>query len=164
MSGASRNSDVIVTTGGVSVGEEDHVKGVVESLGSLDLWKVAIKPGKPFAFGDVLGTPFLGLPGNPVSVFVTVLVIARPFLFACQGATQTNIVPLRQIALFEKKGIPRQDYLRVRTVADGVEIFENQSSGVLFSTTWSDALVVQKPYEDIRKGGTVDVIPYVLFN
>ena len=164
MSEASRNTDVIMTTGGVSVGEEDHVKAVVESLGSIDLWKVAIKPGKPFAFGDVLGTPFLGLPGNPVSALVTALIIARPFLFACQGASHYNIVPLRQVALFDKNGSFRQEYLRVRTGAGGVEMFEKQSSGVLFSTSWGDALVVQKPFEDIKKGDSVDVIPYVLFN
>ena len=164
MSEASRNADAIMTTGGVSVGEEDHVKAVVESLGHIDLWRVAIKPGKPFAFGEVLGTPFLGLPGNPVSALVTALVIARPFLFNCQGATHTDIVPLRQKALFDKKGSFRQEYLRVRMVADGVEVFAKQSSGVLYSTSWGDALVVQKPNEDIHEGSRVDVIPYVLFN
>jgi molybdopterin molybdotransferase len=164
MAEASRKADVIITTGGVSVGEEDHVKAVVESLGHIDLWRVAIKPGKPFAFGDVLGTPFLGLPGNPVSAFVTALVIARPFLFDCQGVRHADVVPLRQAALFEKKGSVRQEYLRARMVADGVELFEKQSSGVLFSTSWGDALVVQKPGEDIGRGDPVDVIPYVLFN
>ena len=112
----------------------------------------------------MLGTPFLGLPGNPVSALVTALIIARPFLFACQGASHTDVVPLRQVALFEKNGSFRQEYLRVRTGTDGVEMFEKQSSGVLFSTSWGDSLVVQKPYEDIKKGDTVDVIPYVLFN
>jgi len=164
MSKASRKADAIMTTGGVSVGEEDHVKAVVESLGFIDLWRVAIKPGKPFAFGDVQGTPFLGLPGNPVSALVTALIIARPFLFDCQGAGQHDIVPLRQVALFDKKGSFRQEYLRVRSGPDGVEMFEKQSSGVLFSTSWGDALVVQKPNEDIKKGNSVDVIPYVLFN
>lgn len=164
MSEASRKADAIITTGGVSVGEEDHVKAVVESLGSIDLWRVAIKPGKPFAFGDVLGTPFLGLPGNPVSALVTALVIARPFLFDSQGVKHSEIVPLKQKALFDKKGSFRQEYLRVRTTNEGVEVFEKQSSGVLFSTSWGDALVVQKPDEDIRQGETVDVIPYVLFN
>jgi molybdopterin molybdotransferase len=164
MSEASRKADAIITTGGVSVGDEDHVKAVVESLGSIHLWRVAIKPGKPFAFGDVLGTPFLGLPGNPVSALVTALVIARPFLFTCQGNSHHDIVPLRQTALFDKKGSFRQEYLRVRTSAGGVEIFEKQSSGVLYSTTWGDAMVVQRPDQDINKGDTVDVIPYVLFN
>ena len=164
MSRASREADAIVTTGGVSVGEEDHVKAVVESLGSIDLWRVAIKPGKPFAFGKVLDTPFLGLPGNPVSAFVTALVIARPFLFKCQGVSHSDIVPLRQVALFNKQGSMRQEYIRVRMTGEGVEIFEKQSSGVLFSTSWGDALVVQQPEQHIRHGDSVDVIPYVLFN
>jgi len=161
---ASRRADVLITTGGVSVGEEDHVKAVVESLGHIDLWRVAIKPGKPFAFGDVCGTPFLGLPGNPVSAFVTALVIARPFLFDCQGVSHGDIVPLRLTSLFGKKGSTRQEYLRVRMTPEGVEMYTTQSSGVLFSTSWGDALVVQKPGQDIREGERVDVIPYVLFN
>ncbi len=164
LSEASREADVIMTTGGVSVGEEDHVKAVVEALGHIDLWRVAIKPGKPFAFGDVLGTPFLGLPGNPVSALVTALVIARPFLFDCQGVSHCEIVPLRETALFDKNGSFRQEYLRARRTADGVEMFEQQSSGVLYSTSWGDGFVVQKPAEDIRKGDRVDVIPFVLFN
>jgi len=164
MTQASREADVIITTGGVSVGEEDHVKAVVESLGHIDLWRVAIKPGKPFAFGDVLGVPFLGLPGNPVSTFVTALVIARPFLFDAQGIGHHEITPVRQVALFDKKGSPRQEYLRVRSKPDGVEIFAQQSSGVLFSTCWGDGMVVQKPGQDIHAGDHVDVIPYALFN
>ncbi len=164
MSEASRKTDAIITTGGVSVGEEDHVKAVVESLGRIELWRVAIKPGKPFAFGEVLGTPFLGLPGNPVSAFVTALVMVRPFLFDCQGVSHADIVPLRQIALFDKKGSARQEYLRTRSGSNGVEIFEQQSSGVLYSTTWGDGMVVQRAGEDITKGSMVDVIPYVLFN
>ena len=164
MSQASRKADVIMTTGGVSVGEEDHVKAVVESLGHIDLWKVAIKPGKPFAFGDVQGTPFLGLPGNPVSALVSALIIARPFLFASQGSSHDEVIPVRQVALFDKKGSFRQEYLRVRSSAEGVEIFEKQSSGVLFSCSWGDALVVQKPDQDINKGDHVDVIPYVMFS
>jgi len=164
MSEASREADAIITTGGVSVGEEDHVKAVVEALGQIDLWRVAIKPGKPFAFGEVLGTPFLGLPGNPVSAFVTALVIARPFLFDCQGVSHSEIVPLRQTALFDKQGSFRQEYLRVRSTADGVEMFEKQSSGVLYSTSWGDGFVVQKTDENIHKGDRVDVIPFVLFN
>jgi len=164
MTRASHEADVIITTGGVSVGEEDHVKAVVESLGHIDLWRVAIKPGKPFAFGDVLGTPFLGLPGNPVSVFVTALVIARPFLFDSQGVEHGELNPVRQTALFDKKGSARQEYLRVRSGAEGAEIFTRQSSGILYSTCWGDGLVVQKPGEDINVGSYVDVIPYALFN
>ena len=164
MTRASEEADAIVTTGGVSVGEEDHVKAVVESLGSLDLWRVAIKPGKPFAFGHVKGTPFIGLPGNPVSAFVTALVIARPFLFDCQGISHTPIAPLKMTALFDKPGSPRQEYLRVRMTEAGVEMFEKQSSGILFSTSWGDALAVQQPHVDIHRGDSVDVVPYLLFN
>jgi molybdopterin molybdotransferase len=163
MAEASEKADVIITTGGVSVGDEDHVKAVVESLGRLDLWRIAIKPGKPFAFGEVKGTAFLGLPGNPVSAFVTGLVIARPFLLKAQGASQTVITPLQQTALFSQKGCDRQVYLRIRSTAQGAEIFEKQSSGVLFSTTWGDGLAVQEPGEDIVKGEPVNVIPYGLF-
>ena len=162
MKDASNKADVIITTGGVSVGDEDHVKAVVESLGHIDLWRIAIKPGKPFAFGQACGTPFLGLPGNPVSAFVTALIIARPYLFACQGANPGEIIPLQQTALFDQKSCDRQVYIRVRSTSEGAEIFEKQSSGVLFSTSWGDGMVVQQPGEDINKGNNVDVIPYRL--
>ena len=161
---AAELADVIITSGGVSVGEEDHVKAVVESLGAIDLWHIAVKPGKPFAFGQVKGVPFVGLPGNPVSVFVTLLVIARPYLFACQGVADTAAFPVRHTALFEKKGSLREDYLRVRATDAGVELFPNQSSGVLFSTSWGDGLVRQKVGEDIREGAMVDFLPYAVFN
>jgi len=161
---AAERADVIISSGGVSVGEEDHVKAVVDELGAIDLWRIAIKPGKPFAFGQVRGTPFIGLPGNPVSVFVTLLVIARPYLFACQGIADTAVQPVRHTALFEKKASPREDYLRVRATDSGVELFSNQSSGVLFSTTWGDGLVRQKPDEEIQEGALVDFIPYAIFN
>jgi len=157
---AARGADVVVTSGGVSVGEEDHVKNVVESLGRLDLWRIAIKPGKPFAFGEVMGKPFIGLPGNPVSVFVTLLVIARPFLLACQGGTERFVEPLRVVARFARNGSSREDYSRVRRVADGVEPFPNQSSGVLYSTCWADGLVRQRAGEDIVAGGEVDYLPF----
>ena len=102
---AAEEADVILSSGGVSVGEEDHVKDVVESLGSIDLWRIAIKPGKPFAFGRIRDTPFLGLPGNPVSVFVTLLIIARPYLFACQGISDTAASTSLQRALLPKKAV-----------------------------------------------------------
>jgi len=139
-------ADVILSSGGVSVGEEDHVKDVVESLGSIDLWKIAIKPGKPFAFGQVKGTPFLGLPGNPVSVFVTMLIIARPYLFR------------------EKRGSAREDYLRVRLGENGLEPFFSQSSGVLLSTSWGDGLVRQPVHEDIKQGDQVEFLPWPVLN
>ena len=160
---AAAEADVIVASGGVSVGEEDHVKDVVASLGSLDLWRIAIKPGKPFAFGRVADTPFIGLPGNPVSVFVTLLVVARPYLFACQGAADTALVPVTGTACFSKRGTAREDYLRVRSVPEGLELFPNQSSGVLYSTCWGDGLVRQKAGENIDEGDRVDYLPFTAF-
>jgi len=160
----AEQADVVMTSGGVSVGEEDHVKDVVESLGSVDLWRIAIRPGKPFAFGQVCSRPFIGLPGNPVSVFVTLLVIARPFLLHCQGANDTSLAAVRQRALFEKKAGAREDYLRVRMTEKGLELFPNQSSGVLFSTTWGDGMVRQRPGEEIHSGSMVEYLPYAIFN
>jgi molybdopterin molybdotransferase len=157
-------ADVLVSAGGVSVGEEDHVKAAVDALGALDLWRVAIRPGKPFAFGRVGDRPFLGLPGNPVSVFVTLLVIARPFLFACQGVEDDPLRPLPRIAAFSQPGGSREEYLRVRDGATGLERFPNQSSGVLFSTSWADGVVRQRAGEDIRAGATVDYFPWALFS
>ena len=161
---AAEQADVIISSGGVSVGEEDHVKAVVESLGAIDLWRIAVKPGKPFAFGQVRGVPFIGLPGNPVSVFVTLLVIARPYLFACQGMAETAVSPVLHTALFDRKASQREDYLRVRATDAGVELFPNLSSGVLFSTTWGDGLVRQKVGEEITEGALVDFLPYAVFN
>lgn len=161
---AAGQADVVVTSGGVSVGEEDHVKAVVEELGAINLWKIAVKPGKPFAFGQIGNTPFIGLPGNPVSVFVTMLVIARPYLFACQGNTDTAVHAVRQIAKFSKRASQREDYLRVRSGDDGVELFANQSSGVLYSTTWGDGLVRQAVSEEVREGELVDFLPFAVFN
>lgn len=161
---AAEQADVVLTSGGVSVGEEDHVKAVVESLGAIDLWRIAIKPGKPFAFGQVQGKPFIGLPGNPVSVFVTLLVIARPYLFACQGVDDAFIQPVRHAARFQKKSSHREDYLRVRATSDGVRLYDNQSSGVLFSTTWGDGMVRQKIGEEIQEGDLVDYFPWAVFN
>jgi len=161
---AAAAADVILSSGGVSVGEEDHVKDVVESLGSIDLWKIAIKPGKPFAFGHVKGTPFLGLPGNPVSVFVTMLIIGRPYLFCCQGTTDTTIHAVLHTACFEKRGSAREDYLRVRLGEQGLELFSNQSSGVLLSTSWGDGLVRQRVHEDIKQGDRVEFLPWPVLN
>lgn len=160
LSQAAELADVIISSGGVSVGEEDHVKSIVEELGSLDLWRIAIKPGKPFASGTVAGKPFLGLPGNPVSVFVTLLIIARPFLLASQGMNAGPLAVSQVKALFEKAGSSREDYLRVRQTAKGVELFSSQSSGVLTSASMSDGLVRQPVGQDIRIGDTVDFIPY----
>jgi molybdopterin molybdotransferase len=161
---AAEKADVILSSGGVSVGEEDYVKDVVESLGAIDLWKIAIKPGKPFAFGQVQGTPFLGLPGNPVSVFVTMLIIGRPYLFRCQGISDTTVHAMPHTACFENRGSPRENYLRVRLGENGLEPFSSQSSGVLLSTSWGDGLVRQHVNEDIKEGDTVEFLPWLVLN
>jgi molybdopterin molybdotransferase len=157
---AADRADIILSSGGVSVGEEDHVKDVVEALGRLDLWRVAIKPGKPFAFGYVGETPFLGLPGNPVSVWVTCLIIARPYLFACQGMADSSLKPHYRKAAFNNAGSTREQYLRCRDTGTELECFHTHSSGVLFSTSWSDGLVLQAVDEDIHYGDDVAFIPY----
>jgi molybdopterin molybdotransferase len=161
---AAAEADVVLTSGGVSVGEEDHVRDVIEALGRIDLWRIAVKPGKPFAFGAVGDTPFIGLPGNPVSVFVTLLVIARPFLFACQGRGDLAPTPLRAPARFRRKASSREDYLRVRASEDGLELYDNQSSGALFSTGWADGLARQPADVAIEEGDPVAYLPWPLFD
>lgn len=157
---AAQEVDVIVSSGGVSVGEEDHIKQVVSDLGMIDLWKVSIKPGKPFAFGKVADTPFLGLPGNPASVLVTALVIARPYLLSLQGQKHVHVQPARHVAQFSLEGGPRAVYLRAKTTPDGVECHPRQSSGMLTSAVWGDGLVVQAPEQNIQKGDLADFLPY----
>ena len=160
---AAASADFIVTSGGVSVGEEDHVKDVVARLGALDLWKIAVKPGKPFAFGHVKGTPFIGLPGNPVSVFVTLLVIARGCLFASQGATDTRVRAVAGRAAVSRRETSREEYNRVRSTGSGLELYYNQSSGALFSICWSDGLVRQPSGTAIEEGDTVEYLPFQAF-
>jgi molybdopterin molybdotransferase len=148
---AARDNDVILTSGGVSVGEEDHIKPAVQALGSLDLWQIAMKPGKPFAHGRVGEAHFIGLPGNPVSSFVTFLLLVRPFLLKLQGATRLAPTPLSLPADFDwPRPDKRREFLRVRRNAAGsLELFANQSSGVLTSTVWADGLV------DVPAGATI---------
>jgi len=161
---AALEADAVISTGGVSVGEEDHVKGAVESLGTLRLWKLAIKPGKPLAYGDVLGRPFLGLPGNPSSVFVTFQILARPYLQRMQGVTdEVMLRQMRASASFDwPKPGKRQEYLRARLRQHGdgaqVELFPNQSSGVLSSAAWANCLVVIPPGVTVQRGEPVSVL------
>ena len=161
---ASDNADVIISAGGISVGEEDHVRHAVEQLGEVDFWRVAIKPGKPLAFGRVADIPFIGLPGNPASVFVTFVVLAKPFLLAAQGVESTEPVIAQARALFERSGESREVYLRGNlTTAEGqvcVDIHPNQSSGVLSSVTWGNVLVRQRAGKKIAYDDFVDVLPY----
>jgi molybdopterin molybdotransferase len=155
-------ADIILSTGGVSVGEEDHIKPAVEALGELDLWKVAIKPGKPFAFGRVQNTPFVGLPGNPASVFVTLLILARPYLLAQQGIKTCRLQPEAQYsqANFSRKAGKRDEYLRCKSQNQHVDAHPNQSSGVLSSASWGDCFVRQAAGNSIEKGNMVSVYSY----
>lgn len=151
--------DVILTSGGVSVGEEDHIKAAVESLGRIDLWKVRMKPGKPLAFGQVAGTPFIGLPGNPVSGFATFLLFAKPFLLARMGASVPPLRSLRLPAAFARPvASDRREFARARINADQhVEHYSNQNSGILSSLTWADALVEIPEHTTIAPGDLVHV-------
>jgi molybdopterin molybdotransferase len=165
LAAAAARSDCVISTGGVSVGEEDHVRNQVQRLGRLDLWKLAIKPGKPLAFGCVGDTPCFGLPGNPASVFVTFCLIARPYLLRLQGAADAELapVPVRAAAGFAiARPGTRQEYLRVTLAGspDGprAEAFPNQSSGVLSSVSHCNALAVIPPGTTVRRGDPVDVL------
>lgn len=159
---AAERHDLIVTSGGMSVGEEDHVKPAVEAEGVLDMWKIAMKPGKPLAYGRVGAADFIGLPGNPVSSFVTFLMMVRPFVLARQGVSETTVVPLRLMADFDwTKPDRRREFLRARRTAHGgVELFPRQGPHVLTSTGWADGLAVVPPATPIAKGEAVDFLPF----
>jgi molybdopterin molybdotransferase len=159
---AAQSHDLILTSGGVSVGEEDYIKPAVQSLGALDLWQIAIKPGKPFAYGQVTGTHFIGLPGNPVSGFVTFILLVRPFLLAMQGATDVAMKTVAARADFTwDKADKRREFLRVRrNDQGGLDLFPNQSSGVLTSVVWGDGLVDNPPDCTIAPGDTVQFVAF----
>ncbi|WP_410499480.1 gephyrin-like molybdotransferase Glp [Chitinibacter sp. S2-10] len=168
---AAESHDILMTSGGVSVGEEDHVKAAIEYLGKLNLWKIAIKPGKPFAFGKVDktdscgrigGCDFIGLPGNPVSALVTFLMLVRPFILARQGVQQVLPSRMPLIADFDwKKAGDRREFLRVRRNAAGqLELFAKQGSGVLTSMVWGDGLVDLPAGQTIASGDVVTYIPF----
>lgn len=167
---ASKDHDLIITSGGVSVGEEDHIKPAVTAEGRLDLWQIAIKPGKPLAFGAVRKADgeaqaeawFIGLPGNPVSSFVTFLLFVRPFILRLQGrdASLPQSYPMR--ADFDwLKADRRNEFLRVKiNTQGGLDLFPNQSSGVLTSASWGDGLVDCPPGQAIKAGDMVRYIPF----
>ena len=158
---AARSHDLILTSGGVSVGEEDHIKPAVQALGELQLWQIAIKPGKPFAYGRVNRAQgfahFIGLPGNPVSSFVTFLLLVRPFLLRLQGASGHWPGAVMLPAHFNwPKADKRREFLRVRRNAQGgLDLFDNQSSGVLTSAVWADGLLANPPGRTIAHGDAV---------
>jgi molybdopterin molybdotransferase len=166
---AAASHDVIVTSGGVSVGEEDHIKPAVQQLGSLDLWSISMKPGKPFAYGRVNRSQggfahFLGLPGNPVSSFVTFLLLVRPLLARLAGQ-KGDVSTIDSIALradfMRAKPDKRREFLRAkRNAQGGLDIFPNQNSSVLTSTVWADGLVDVPAGQIISKGDMVRFIPF----
>jgi len=157
-------SDCILSSGGVSVGEEDYVRAAVESMGSLDIWRLAIKPGKPLAYGTVAETPFFGLPGNPVSTFVTFMMIARPYLIATQGGNAPKASSFYGIADFSFSAGNRREYLRTKMQRDEkmqvtLSQYDNQGSGIMSSVSWADALAEVEIGQQIRPG---DKIKYYL--
>lgn len=162
---AAGEADLILTSGGVSVGEEDHVKPAVEALGALDLWQIAIKPGKPLAFGQVRGVPFIGLPGNPVSSFVTFLILARPFLLRRQGVVEVAVPATTLRADFDwPRPDRRREFLRVRRNAQGgLDLFPNQNSAVLTSCAWADGLVDLPAGQTVARGEPVSYLPFAEF-
>lgn len=159
---ASTAHDLVLTSGGVSVGEEDHIKPAVQALGQLDLWQIAIKPGKPFAYGRIGNAHFMGLPGNPVSSFVTFLLLVRPFIRKLQGATRVAPYSIAACAHFIwARTDKRREFLRVRrNAAGGLDLFDNQSSGVLTSAVWADGLVDNPAGTAIAYGDAVRFIPF----
>jgi len=158
---AAQQADLIISTGGVSVGEEDHVKAEVEKLGSLDLWRIKIKPGKPLAYGQVQGVPFFGLPGNPASSLITFCLFARPYLLKMQGATLDKPLLMQLPAGFTRtRAIVRQEYLRARFEDGRVMPFANQSSGVLSSASWANGLAVVPPDTQVAEGDLIGFIPF----
>jgi len=158
---AAARNDLIVTSGGMSVGEEDYVKAAVEAEGAIEMWKIAVKPGKPLAFGKVGGAAFIGLPGNPVSLFVTAIVFVRPFILRCQGvsAIEPLAFPMRADFDWPKPDV-RREFLRVRLNGEGgLELFPNQGSAVLTSAVFADGLVDNPERHPIARGDTVRYIP-----
>jgi molybdopterin molybdotransferase len=163
---AAADNDLVVTSGGVSVGEEDHVKPALEAEGRLDMWKIAIKPGKPLAFGEIRRAGgkawFIGLPGNPVSALVTFLIIVRPFVLRLQGVNQVRPQVFTLISDSDwLRPDSRVEFLRARVNAGGkVEIYPHQGAGVLTSMCWGDGLVMNRPALAINKG---DSVAYLTF-
>lgn len=171
LSHAADGHDLVLVSGGMSVGEEDHVRAAVEALGSIRFWQVAVKPGKPLAYGElrcmnagkgVPGcTPFIGLPGNPVSSFVTFLVFVRPFILRMMGVKQVEPAAVMMRADFSMDREPeRNEFLRARINRQGgLDLFANQGSGVLTSLAWCDGLIDNPPGNRIRQGDKVRFLP-----
>ncbi|MES2534357.1 MAG: gephyrin-like molybdotransferase Glp [Pseudomonadota bacterium] len=165
---AAQEHDLIITSGGVSVGEEDHIRPAVEAEGRLNMWQIAVKPGKPLAFGEVGRAGherpafFLGLPGNPVSSFVTFLLFVRPFILRVQGVADVAPKACTMRADFSwPKADKRNEFLRAKMNGDGgLDLYPNQSSAVLTSTVWGDGLIDNPPGQTIVPGDLVRFIPF----
>ena len=159
---AAAECDLIVTSGGVSVGDADYVKPAVEAEGALLMWKIAMKPGRPLAFGSIKQAFFIGLPGNPVSSFVTFLLFVRPFVLRTQGVSDVLPRAVEARADFAwPQPDARQEFLRVKWNAQGgLDLYPTQDSAVLTSTAWADGLVDNPPRHAIRKGDMVRFLPY----
>ncbi|MEX6504006.1 molybdopterin molybdotransferase MoeA [Pseudomonas zhanjiangensis] len=162
---AASEWDLLITSGGVSVGEEDHLKQAIRELGQLHLWRLAIQPGKPLAFGEVGGKPWLGLPGNPAAALITALVVARPFLLRAQGCREVMAQPLRLPAGFAwPRANPRRQYLRARLEQHGgqqrVCLHPQQGSAMLASACWADGLAVVEVGQTLAPGEAVDYLPF----
>jgi len=165
---AAQGHDLILSTGGVSVGEEDHVKAAVEAEGELALWKIGIKPGKPLAFGKVgagktaQSTAFIGLPGNPVSGFVTFMMLVRPYILRCMGAQRCQPMERQLVSASDwLRPDIRREFLRARITADGrAELHPNQGSGVLTSCVWADGLIDNPPRKSFLAGDTVRFLSF----
>ncbi|MCK6190018.1 gephyrin-like molybdotransferase Glp [Pseudomonas sp. EYE_354] len=166
---ASSECDLLLTTGGVSVGEEDHLKQAIQALGSVAFWRLAIQPGKPLAFGAVAGKPWIGLPGNPSAALVTAMVVVRPFLLRAQGAERVLPVPISVVAGFEwLKPNKRRQYLRAR-LNPGVDgqlravLHPQQSSAMLTAACWADGLVIVEREQQVLKGAPVPFLSFADF-
>ncbi len=166
---ASSECDVLLTTGGVSVGEEDHLKQAIQALGKVDVWRLAIQPGKPLAFGNVAGKPWIGLPGNPTAALVTALVVVRAFLLRAQGAERVLPVPINVVAGFEwLKPNKRRQYLRARLRPDvdgqlRAILHPQQSSAMLMAACWADGLVIIEREQQVPKGAPVAFLSFADF-
>jgi molybdopterin molybdotransferase len=166
MLNAAQQADLVVTCGGVSVGEEDYVRIAIEQLGDLHLWRLRIKPGKPLAFGSIDSTPFVGLPGNPVSVFATFCLFVSPLIKTMQGRPWQKSVASQVVAGFDwPKPDTRREFLRARLETDDdqtlvAKIYPNQDSGVLSSAVWADGFVEIAEGQTLKAGEMVDYLSF----
>jgi molybdopterin molybdotransferase len=157
---AASEADVIITTGGVSVGEEDHVKPAVAALGRLDVWKVRMKPGKPLAYGQIKGVPFFGLPGNPVAAFATLNLFVRPCLAKLQGGASSPLRPLYLPSPQAFKANVRREFLRARWEGEQVRIYKTDDSGAIGSLPWANGFLEIPEDREIVAGEPLAFYPF----